>query len=68
MIDRTNYCKDCDRSIYANGPLAKSCDVNVEDDGYYNLAGETCYCKIVNGERANKYSWEEKDHAKNQAN
>ncbi len=58
MIDRNNYCKDCDRSIYATGILAKSCDTNVENNGHYNLAGEKCYCKIVNGERAEKYPWE----------
>lgn len=28
MIDRNNYCKDCDRSIYASGALARSCDSN----------------------------------------
>lgn len=39
MIDRNNYCKDCDRSIYANGALAKSCDSNIENNGYYNHAG-----------------------------
>lgn len=66
MIDRTTYCKDCDRSIYAIGPLAKSCDMNVEDNGYYNGAGEKCYCKITNGKRSEKYPWEERDHAQNQ--
>lgn len=60
MIDRNNYCKDCDRSIYASGALARSCDSNIENNGYYNHAGEKCYCKIVNGERAEKYPWEEK--------
>ena len=55
MIDRNNYCKDCDRSIYAMGALAKSCDSNIENNGYYNHAGEKCYCKIINGERAEKY-------------
>lgn len=60
MIDRNNYCKDCDRSIYANGALAKSCDSNIESNGYYNHADEKCYCKIVNGERVEKYPWEEK--------
>ena len=58
MIDRKTYCKDCDCSIYATGVLAKSCDVNVEDNGYYNHANEKCYCKIVNGKRAEKYPWE----------
>ena len=60
MIDRNNYCKDCDRSIYSTSLLANSCDVNVENNGYYNLAGEKCYCKIVNGKMAEKYPWEEK--------
>ena len=54
MIDRENYCKDCDRSIYAKYP---SCDMNIEDGGFYNRDGK-CYCKIVNGKRAEKYSWE----------
>ena len=58
MIDRETYCKDCDRSIYATGELSRSCDTNIEDNGYYNLAGEKCYCKIVNGKRAEKYPWE----------
>ena len=57
-IDRNTYCKDCDRSIYATGILAGSCDINKEDNGYFNLAGDKCYCKITNGERAEKYSWE----------
>lgn len=60
MINRETYCKDCDRSIYANGTLAKSCDTNIADNGYYNLSGEKCYCKIVNGARAEKYPWEQK--------
>jgi hypothetical protein len=60
-IDRNNYCKDCDRSIYSTGLLKNSCDVNVEDSGYYNLAGEKCYCKITNGKRAEKYPWEEEE-------
>ena len=61
MIDRANYCKNCDRSIYAEGLLANSCDTNVADNGYYNLAGDKCYCKLVNGKRAEKYSWEKDD-------
>lgn len=58
QIDRNEYCKNCDRSIFATGELAGSCDNNVEDNGYYNLAGKKCYCKIVNGQRAEKYPWE----------
>lgn len=58
MINRETYCKDCDRSIYATGELRRSCDTNIDDNGYYNLAGEKCYCKIVNGKRAEKYPWE----------
>jgi hypothetical protein len=42
----------------------KNCDVNIEDNGYYNLAGEKCYCKIVNGKRAEKYPWEIKKDGK----
>ena len=54
IVDRDKYCRDCDRSIWGD----KSCDVNVADNGYYNLADEKCYCKIVNGVRAEKYPWE----------
>ena len=59
VIDRNSYCKDCDRSIYATGLLANSCDTNIENNGYYNGAGKKCYCKIVNGKMAEKYPWEE---------
>lgn len=53
---REDYCKDCKRSIYGE---YKDCDTNIEDNGYYNLADDKCYCKILpNGERAEKYSWE----------
>ena len=65
MIDRNEYCKDCERSIYATGDLARSCDNNIADNGYFNLAGEKCYCKIVNGKRAEKYPWEGADNEKN---
>ena len=58
MIDRNNYCKDCDRSIFATGLLANSCDTNIENNGYYNGAGKKCYCKIVNGKMAETYPWE----------
>lgn len=58
MINRETYCKDCDRSIYATGELRRSCDTNIDDNGYYNLAGEKCYCKIVSGKRVEKYPWE----------
>ena len=58
QIDRNEYCKNCDRSIFATGELAASCDNNVADNGYYNLSGEKCYCKIVNGQRSEKYPWE----------
>lgn len=57
MINRETYCKDCDRSIYATGVSARSCDVNIENDGYFT-GGEKCYCKIVNGKMAEKYPWE----------
>lgn len=58
MIDRENYCKDCDRSIWGDSPF--KCDLNIENNGKYVCAGK-CYCKITNGKRAEKYSWEEKD-------
>lgn len=64
QIDRKEYCKDCELSIYATGILARSCDINIADNGYYNLAGEKCYCKIVNGKRAEKYPWEGADNGK----
>ena len=56
--ERQNYCKNCDRSIYSTSPAARSCDCNVQDNGYYNLADSKCYCKITNGKRAEKYPWE----------
>lgn len=40
---RLNYCKDCDRSIYGQNP---SCDVNIENNGKYVMAGDTCHCKV----------------------
>ena len=63
MINRETYCKDCDRSVFAIGELALTCDMNIEDNGYYNGAGEKCYCKIVNGKRAEKYPWESENNA-----
>ena len=53
---RKTYCKDCDRSYFSKHP---SCDVNIEDKGYFNLAGDKCYCKITNGKMAEKYPWQE---------
>lgn len=29
QIDRNEYCKNCDRSIFATGELAGSCDTNI---------------------------------------
>lgn len=55
MADRDTYCKDCDRSIYGEHP---SCDVNIENNGKYVMSGEKCFCKVVNGKRAEKYPWE----------
>lgn len=52
-MDRNSYCKNCDRSIYGD----KSCDVNVENNGKYVMAGDKCYCKITNGKMAEKYPW-----------
>ena len=55
---RKEYCKDCKRSYYHD----KDCDVNVEDKGYYNMAGDKCYCKVsLNGKHAEKYPWELKE-------
>ena len=44
--ERNEYCKDCQRSIYGNGPLARSCDMNVSDNGYYNHANYPCWTKV----------------------
>ena len=56
--DREVYCKDCDRSIYGK---YHDCDVNIENGGKYVAADEKCYCKITNGQRAEKYPWEDGD-------
>ena len=55
LINRESYCKDCDRSIYGK---YHDCDVNIENDGKYVMSDEKCYCKIVNGKRAEEYPWE----------
>lgn len=60
--ERTVYCKNCDRSIYSNSELAKTCDCNVADNGYYNLADDKCYCKIIDGKRVELYPWEKNNH------
>lgn len=49
------YCKDCDRSIYGS---LHDCDINIENNGNYVLSDDKCYCKIINGQRAEKYYWE----------
>ena len=54
--DPNTYCRDCKRSIY--GEYA-DCDINIENNGKYVMADEKCYCKIVDGKRAEKYPWEE---------
>lgn len=41
--EREDYCKDYKRSIYAENP---SCDVNIENNGKYVMAGDTCGCKV----------------------
>lgn len=58
MSKRETYCKGCDRSIYGK---YHDCDVNIENNGLF-VRGENdkCYCKIVNGKRAEKYPWEER--------
>ena len=55
---RETYCKDCDRSIYGK---YSNCDVNIENYGKYVMSDDKCYCKIVNGKRAEKYPWEQRD-------
>ena len=40
---RLEYCKDCERSIYGR---MKNCDINIENDGKYVMAGDKCYCKV----------------------
>jgi hypothetical protein len=44
--ERQDYCKGCARSIYSDGPLARSCDMNVADNGYYNHANYPCYTRV----------------------
>ena len=61
LIDRETYCKDCDRSIYGK---YHDCDINIENEGRYE-GGSKCYCKIVNGQRAEKYPWEGEQHEPN---
>ena len=54
-VDRDNYCKDCQRSIYGK---YKDCDVNIENNGKYVMASEKCSCKIgSDGKMAEKYPW-----------
>ena len=36
----------------------KDCDINIENEGRYVKGDSKCYCKIVNGKRAEKYPWE----------
>lgn len=55
MSDREMYCRDCDRSIYGK---YHDCDVNIDNCGKYVMADDKCYCKIVDGKRAEKYPWE----------
>ena len=59
MIDRETYCNDCDRSIHGR---YHDCDINIENDGRYVKGDSKCYCKIVNGKRAEKYPWEGEQH------
>ena len=55
--ERKEYCKDCERSIWGE---YHDCDLNIENDGRYVMVDDKCYCKILpNGERAEKYPWEE---------
>ena len=59
MDKRETYCKDCDRSIHGR---YHDCDINIENDGRYVKGDSKCYCKIVNGKRAEKYPWEGEQH------
>lgn len=43
-LERKNYCKDCDRSIYGNSAL--KCDCNIENNGKYGGASDECQCKV----------------------
>ena len=45
---------DCTRPT-----LCVDCDVNIENNGLYVMRDQKCYCKIVDGKRAEKYPWEE---------
>lgn len=55
MSKMETYCRDCDRSIYGK---YHDCDVNIENKGLYVMSNDKCYCKIINGKRAEKYPWE----------
>ena len=46
-VKRAVYCTDCERSIYGS---YKDCDVNIENNGKYVMAGDVCYCKVVQKE------------------
>jgi hypothetical protein len=46
--ERLEYCKNCKRSIYGE---YKDCDLNIENNGVYVGAGETCRCKVENFEK-----------------
>ena len=64
--ERKEYCKNCKRSIYGE---YHDCDINIENNGYYVGADDKCYCKILqNGQRAEKYPWEQSDEANNETN
>lgn len=52
-----NYCADCKRSMHGE---YHDCDMNIENGG--NEVKNHCYCKVdANGERAERYPWEEKN-------
>lgn len=55
MVDRDNYCRDCKRSIWGE---YHDCDVNIENNGRYTLAGDKCYCKCNDNGMVEKYPWE----------
>lgn len=50
-INAEAYCKDCERSIY--GRRYKDCDVN--NEGLYTNGNCACYCRFINGKRAEKF-------------
>lgn len=58
--ERETYCKDCTRSIWGEHP---DCDINIENNGKYVMAGEKCFCKVDEKGMVERYPWiSEEEH------